>query len=647
MHAFTRLSFDPYRASGGAPTAPLADPQSPVASEGDDTFVWTRTEQNPVVVGGGGFDTWDLRAYLASSFFYTQPATLRQNDQGGVDLVASMYVRGGGSFDQVIGQASSIERFLLGSGFSVDLSASQSDLTIVGSREGETIATGSGNDTLDSGGGDDALRPGGGNNVIAGGAGEDTVHLNYAYSASTIAREGGAAVIVSGTARNVLTGVERVVFSDRIVDLTADGRIVPDTVRIESSSYFTSDTLVGQATADSLFGHGGNDFLNGAGGNDWLFGGSGTDRLIGGSGDDYLDGGDAADAALYDGLRRQYEVTDTTVSSGSTGSGVDTLVSVEELRFADGVLVRDVADSNTLRAMRLYDAVFNRPADAAGLASVVLRLDQGQTLSFLAGSLYNSAEGQATFWSLSNQQFISLLYRTALNREADPAGLAFWTGQLSSMQRSEVIVAFAESAEHRAVMGEPSSGSLWVADAEALFVARLYDATLDRAPDAAGLVTWLGLLDGGMSLAQVVDAFVGSPEFAQRFGAVNNQAFVELLYRTCLDRVGDPAGVSYWASQLDGGASRTSVVLSFSESPEHIMLTGPAWAGGIRYADYVEASAGHEAGKASDALVSPVETDRHVDMAAHSDDAALPLPIALRHDPNETILIGHPHPDWM
>lgn len=647
MDAVTRLSSDPYRGSGGAPFAAWADPQSPMAGEGDDTFVWSRSEQNPVVFGGGGFDTWDFRGYLASSFVYTQPATLRVNAQGGVDLVASIYVRGGGSFDQVIGQASSIERFLLGSGFSVDLAASQSDLTIVGNREGETITTGSGHDTIDSGAGDDSLRPGGGNNVIAAGAGEDTVHLNYAWSASTITREGGAIVIVSGTARNVLTGVERVVFSDRTVDLTADGRIVPDTVRIESASHFTSDTLVGQATADSLFGHDGHDLLNGAGGDDWLFGGSGTDRLIGGAGDDYLDGGDAADAALYDGLRRQYEVTDTTVSGGSTGSGTDTLVSVEEIRFADGVLVRDVADSNTLRAMRLYDAVFDRPADAAGLASVVLRLDQGLPLSQIAGTLYYSAEGQATFGSLSNQQFISLLYRTALNREADPAGLAFWTGQLSSMQRSEVIVAFAESAEHRAVMGEPSTGSMWVADAEALFIARLYDATLDRAPDAAGLVAWLGILDGGASRAQVVEAFVGSPEFALRFGALNNQAFVELLYRTCLDRVGDPAGVNYWTSQLDGGVSRTSVVLSFSESPEHIMLTGPSWAGGIRYAGYVEASVADEAGKASDAPVSPLEADHYVTTAAHSDDATLPSPIAWSHDASETVLIGHPHPDWM
>lgn len=556
----------------------------PLASESDDTFVWTRAETNPVVNGGGGFDTWDLTAYAASSFFYTQPVTIRLNAQGGIDLVASMYVRGGGFYEAVIGQGTSIERLLLGTGFSVDLAGAQTGLVIVGNSDGETIATGSGDDTINSGGGDDLIRPGAGNNTIDGGAGEDVVHLNYAYSASSMSIQGGALQVVSGgTARNILIGIERIVFTDRTVDLTRTGAIIPDTVRIENGLGFGADNLVGQASADSLFGHAGSDVLDGAAGNDWLFGGSGTDRLVGGAGDDYLDGGDGADAALYTGLRRQYAVGETTVSGGPAGTGADTLVSIEELRFADGVLVRDVGDSNTLRALRLFDAALGRPADSAGLSNLVGQLDQGLTVSHLAGTLFYSAEGQAIFRGLSDQQFVALLYRNALNREADPAGLSFWTGQLSSMQRSEVIAIFAESAEHRAIMGEPASGPMWVADAEALFIARLYDAALGRAPDAAGLTQWIGLLDGGMNHVQVIDAFIGSPEFALRFGALDNRHFVELLYRTCLDRDGDTAGVNYWTGQLDNGVARSSLVFSFSESPEHIALTAPLWAGGIRF----------------------------------------------------------------
>jgi hypothetical protein len=88
-------------------------------------------------------------------------------------------------------------------------------------------------------------------------------------------------------------------------------------------------------------------------------------------------------------------------------------------------------------------------------------------------------------------------------------------------------------------------------------------------------------LKGGASLTDIAAAFAGSGEFQERYGSLSNQAFVEQLYRFCLNREGDPGGVAGWVAALNSGTSRASVLLSFSESAEHVALTAPFWLGGI------------------------------------------------------------------
>jgi hypothetical protein len=45
---------------------------------------------------------------------------------------------------------------------------------------------------------------------------------------------------------------------------------------------------------------------------------------------------------------------------------------------------------------------------------------------------------------------------------------------------------------------------------------------------------------------------------------------VQLLYRNVLDREGEPGGIDFWTNSLDSGlATRTDVVIAFSESLEH------------------------------------------------------------------------------
>lgn len=99
----------------------------------------------------------------------------------------------------------------------------------------------------------------------------------------------------------------------------------------------SADVLNGSFLAEFLKGFAGNDVIYGNGGNDFLMGGAGNDRL---------DGGHGIDFAFYEGNRNWFSMSTsngtTTVSDNVSGQGVDSLVGVERLLFADGAVALDL-----------------------------------------------------------------------------------------------------------------------------------------------------------------------------------------------------------------------------------------------------------------------------------------------------------------
>jgi Ca2+-binding RTX toxin-like protein len=100
----------------------------------------------------------------------------------------------------------------------------------------------------------------------------------------------------------------------------------------------------------SLYDFSGNDNFNGGAGNDTIHAGAGGDWLRGGAGDDLLDGGANSvdqwgnvqgDNVHYDGEYARYVITGnadgsvTVTDSEEDGDGVDTLVDIESIGFAD------------------------------------------------------------------------------------------------------------------------------------------------------------------------------------------------------------------------------------------------------------------------------------------------------------------------
>ncbi len=107
------------------------------------------------------------------------------------------------------------------------------------------------------------------------------------------------------------------------------------------------------------------------------------------------------------------------------------------------------ADKNrgqTKFVVRLYRNIFNREADEWGLNDWTYRLQNGLTAcDILEGFLYSEEFEISNF---SNEQYVEILYRTLLGRNADAAGKADWVGRLNAGQsRSQILAGFAYSIE--------------------------------------------------------------------------------------------------------------------------------------------------------------------------------------------------------
>jgi Ca2+-binding RTX toxin-like protein len=248
------------------------------------------------IQGGEGFDRWSSDKSAATIGFK-------------LDLVAS----GGGTFS-VGGQAGAV-----------------AGVEMLGNSDaaGDRFASGAGADTIttrdeflhdfiETNGGNDIVRVGGGRDVVLMGAGSDLLIVDWAgwdTGIGTRALSGTAALGYAGWIGHATSehgSYHRVDFSGVERFLIRGG--------------LAGDWLVAGDGADTVQGLGGDDVITASGGSD------------------RVEGGDGWDAAILARGRFDYQVDTiaggfvlTDMSPGSPG-GADTVLGVEEFRFADGTL---------------------------------------------------------------------------------------------------------------------------------------------------------------------------------------------------------------------------------------------------------------------------------------------------------------------
>jgi hypothetical protein len=165
-------------------------------------------------------------------------------------------------------------------------------------------------------------------------------------------------------------------------------------------------------------------------------------------------------------------------------------------------------------------------------------------------------------------------YRDVLGREADAAGTAHWSGQLSSDVRSPAAVV-------GELLASPEFGG------RVGPVVRLYLAAFDRLPDHAGLQYWLGQVRAGTSLRTVASVFAGSEEYRRRHGGPGDgdvllwltssadhvartapDVTVTVAYVGMLRRTPDAAGFRWWRDAVRS-AGAGPLLAGILGSPEY------------------------------------------------------------------------------
>ena len=268
-----------------------------------------------------------------------------------------------------------------------------------------------------------------------------------------------------------------------------------------------------------------------------------------------------------------------TIAGGAQAvdTNVDGAATVQPLDMA---LLRDaglpaLTDQELLEhsIARLYFGAFGHVADSAGLVLQTAAVRSGAGgLGSVGNDLVASAEFSARYGTLSDTGFVSTVFQNVFGRAPGAADLtAALLALRTGASRGTLLNIYAQSDEARGRLSA-NANITYSGTAEAQ-VARMYDTAFGRDADPGGFVAYTRAIIDGTALQQVSLSFLGSAEFASRYGvAPSDAALVTGLYQNTLGRAPEAAGQALYVGALAAGLSRADLVVSFSESQEHINL---------------------------------------------------------------------------
>ena len=295
----------------------------------------------------------------------------------------------------------------------------------------DVVVAGEGNDTVDAGEGNDRVLGGEGDDVIRGNAGDDVI---FGFSGNDTLSD------VSGT--NRIIGGDGI---DQIIGGSGNDRIFGGD---------GNDVINGNGGDDDIFGQNGNDTIFGGTGSDFLNGNAGDDVLFGQSTNDILDGGGGSDVSQFVGSSsaHQLEELGTNLRVTSSAGGIDTLRSLETLRFSDGDSFTDSEHRVFVQPIVVSNSDGSNTAssfgDAAQQADIENRIDEifavaGIDIQFLDANTINNSTinvGSGTGVRDANDLF-------SLVSQGDAAGVGSSNPDIIDLYFVERVPGFGEVGE--------------------------------------------------------------------------------------------------------------------------------------------------------------------------------------------------------
>ena len=340
------------------------------------------------------------------------------------------------------------------------------------------------------------------------------------------------------------------------------------------------DTIIGNDLNNTLIGGLGNDTFLPDKGNDLINGGIGNDKVIlNGNYQDYL----------FTGGKNNFSIYDT---RSNENHGFDSLIDIETLVFNDQTLstsninFKNQQEVNDLTSNLTY-ATFNG-STSKKKAETLYEVLPGTSRRFYSGNFetYKFRVGHAK--DKSNTEIVNrapfntdhyeiILPEGSLNFREE-----YSPGHSDNITSYNEIVFMGDSEStdddkiinfNRDIKGTFDQITGWQDHTAQMF--RLYNAAFARFPDPEGLAYWIDMFGSGVNTKrQVANSFLGSEEFAERYGAnVSDSKYIDNLYLNVFDRLPDAEGKAYWLGQLSSGReTRAEALLGFAESDENKIL---------------------------------------------------------------------------
>ncbi len=239
---------------------------------------------------------------------------------------------------------------------------------------------------------------------------------------------------------------------------------------------------------------------------------------------------------------RKYRVRSLRASDAPGGRAcaletLETRLALSAVGPADTAAAAATADSPfALYASAVYKDVLQRQIDPAALAYWTSLLDAGLPVQELAGAVAHSDEYDANV-------VIGPDFQQYLHRDASASDIAFYTTAMQSGARDEQIEAVLVASDE---FFNDAGGM------NAAWVDAVYNAVLGRAADPGGSAFWLAELAQGQTRTQVAMAFT--------CGVERESARIEADFSQVLHESSDGAVTNYWTTQLAQGMTNESVV---------------------------------------------------------------------------------------
>lgn len=176
-----------------------------------------------------------------------------------------------------------------------------------------------------------------------------------------------------------------------------------------------------------------------------------------------------------------------------------------------------------------------------------------------------SAYGNRNFWRLytdwfgstheipGSRAFVIAAYNDVLGRGPGEADIAYWVGRMAGGMS-------------RADMANAFNNSDEYRNYK---IRQAYNMALARDPDSTGAAYWLSLMQSGQIKPEdAYSTFLGMDEMFNVRGGGTNTGYVTVMYQQLLGRGPDAEGLRYWTGFLTSGTSRRVIADSIWYSPE-------------------------------------------------------------------------------